>query len=135
VTQLSDPKNHPAWLGMLDVYAGAVSGDRMRVDSNISPEATMFDSHSMPLIHGRGELNAVRDDRPAGDPNWDSAATIDAFDPEIYELADGTVLLLHRFVYAAGDERFAVRNTSVWQREGDHWFMVHNHEDVFDDKA
>jgi ketosteroid isomerase-like protein len=117
------------WAAMPDVYAGALAGDRARVDAHLDPDCTFWDSHSMPLIHGLAELQPVRDSRP--EPGA-APGSFEAVRPEVRVWGD-TAVLLHLFTWFGGDGavEFRARNTSVWRRdEQDGWRMVHNHEDV-----
>lgn len=120
------------WEAMLEVYAGAVSNDRARIDVNIHPSCTFWDTDSMPLVHGLVELDAVRDRRPASDSDA-PLPTITAIEPEVRVWGD-TALLLHWFEYRDGsaEQGMRVRNTSVWRRSASagRWLLVHNHEDV-----
>ena len=120
------------WAAMLDVYAGALAGDRDRVDAHLDPDCTFWDSHSMPLIHGLAELEVVRDARPATEPEGDPGS-FEAARPEVRVWGD-TAVLLHVFQWfdGTGAVEFRARNSSVWRRaEADgRWRMVHNHEDV-----
>lgn len=120
------------WSAMLDVYAGAVAGDRARIDAHLDPACTFWDSDSMPLVHGLRELDAVRDARPAA-PAGAPPSSFAAVAPEV-RVWDGTALLLHVFEWIDPDGRveFRARNTSVWRWDGqqDRWLMVHDHEDV-----
>jgi hypothetical protein len=123
-----DVRPHPIWAAMLQVYDGAMTGDRARTDAVIAPEATMWDSHSMPLIRGRDELDAVRDQRQPGAAE-PTTLTIEPH-PECLRLFGDVAVLVHTFTVRSGQERFFVRNTSVWGREEERWLMQHNHEDV-----
>ncbi|RFA08606.1 hypothetical protein B7R54_04705 [Subtercola boreus] len=129
---------HAIWSGALAIYAGFTAGDRAAIDANISPEATMFDSDTMPLIHGKAELDRIRDARPAGAA---PAATVPSpvpvlrgIAPEVRIWGDTAVLLHYLAVdLADGSPEQTVRNTSVWRRASTatgRWLMVHNHEDV-----
>ncbi|PPF87854.1 hypothetical protein C5B96_03465 [Subtercola sp. Z020] len=154
---------HAIWAAVNAVYAGFVDADRAAIDANISPDATMFDSDAMPVIHGKGELDAIRDARPPRSAS-DPVARLRAMAPEIRIWGD-TAVLLHYLAVDLGDgsPEQAVRNTSVWRRAGGtgstggsgategtggtggsgategtagtppHWLMVHNHEDVMAD--
>lgn len=121
-------RSHPVWAAMMQVYDGALAGDRPRTDAVISPQATLWDSHSMPLIRGRDELNAVRDQRPP-DADDTPSPTIEAR-PECLRLFGDVAVLAHTFTFRSERSSFFVRNTSVWRREGGQWLMQHNHEDV-----
>lgn len=120
------------WAAMLDVYAGALAGDRARVDGHLDPDCTFWDSHSMPLIHGLPELQPVRDERPEPEPGA-SPGSFEAARPEVRVWGD-TAVLLHVFQWFdwSGAVEFRARNTSVWRRgeQDGRWRMVHNHEDV-----
>jgi ketosteroid isomerase-like protein len=114
---------------MLDIYGGAVTGNRPRIDANISDEATLWDTHAMPLVHGKAELNTVRDARPPQDDEHPAPGLITS-SPEVRVWGD-TAVLVHYFALqpSDGSPDIRIRNTSVWRREG-RWLMVHNHEDI-----
>jgi hypothetical protein len=117
------------WNAMLDIYAGAVTSDRERIDANISDEATLWDTHAMALVHGKQQLEAVRNARPPQDDEH-SAPEIVTSSPEVRVWGD-TAVLVHYFLLrpADGTPDIRVRNTSVWRR-GSRWLMIHNHEDI-----
>ncbi|RFA15380.1 hypothetical protein B7R21_05025 [Subtercola boreus] len=127
---------HAIWAGALAIYAGFTAADRAAIDANISPEATMFDSDTMPLIHGKAELDAIRDARPAAAPaappeTLPPTPVLRGIAPEVRIWGDTAVLLHYLAVdLADGSPEQAVRNTSVWRRASGNWLMVHNHEDV-----
>ncbi|MDF2444362.1 MAG: hypothetical protein JWR01_2565 [Subtercola sp.] len=130
---------HAIWSGALAIYAGFTAADRTAIDANISPEATMFDSDTMPLIHGKAELDAIRDARPEASPAISPATSpapapapvLRGIAPEVRIWGDTAVLLHYLAVdLADGSPEQTVRNTSVWRRASGSWLMVHNHEDV-----
>ncbi len=129
-TEPSDAADDEVWAAMLDVYAGALSGDRARVDAHLSPDCTFWDSHSMPLIQGLAELQLVRDARPTANSDGPS----ESFEAvrSGFRRWDDTALLLHVFQWVTGDGavEFRARNSSLWRHDGARWLMVHNHEDV-----
>lgn len=115
---------------MLEIYAGAISGDRTRSDAHIAEDSTLWDAHAMPLVHGREELDAVRDTRPSpSTPKLDREFSTRL--PEVTVWGD-IGLLLHYLSFrpANGGAPHRIRNSSVWQRRNGAWLMVHNHEDV-----
>ena len=115
------------WAAVTAIYAGFLAGDREAIDARISPDATMWDAFHEPLIRGKGELDAVRDARPAG-----GAQPVDlrATDPVIDVYGD-VALVRHVLtaVYADGAEQ-RIRNTGVWRLTDGRWLCVHNHEDL-----
>ena len=124
-----DQETDAIWAAMLDVYGGALAGDRRRVDAHLDPGCTFWDSHSMPLVRGLTELDGVRDARstdPAGTPVRFEAVRLDV------RIWDGTALLIHAFRLFddGGATLFTARNSSVWRGSGARWSMVHDHEDV-----
>ncbi|RFA22810.1 nuclear transport factor 2 family protein [Subtercola boreus] len=121
---------HSIWQAMRAIYSGYIDDDRAASDANISPDATMWDSDALPLIHGRAELDAIRDARPPRTPA-DPVVSIEAIAPEVRIFGDTAVLLHHLDVDpGTGSPAQSVRNTSVWRRDADRWRLVHNHEDV-----
>ncbi|WP_116410529.1 DUF4440 domain-containing protein [Subtercola boreus] len=144
---------HAIWSGALAIYAGFTAADRAAIDANISPEATMFDSDTMQLIHGKAQLDAIRDARPAAAPaagpetlpeTLPPTPVLRGIAPEVRIWGDTAVLLHYLAVdLADGSPEQTVRNTSVWRRASradgsapplpgaqERWLMVHNHEDV-----
>lgn len=119
------------WEGTLEVYRGFLASDRPRIDVNLHPDGTFWDSEEAEMICGKAELDAARDRRPAPG-NRPSVVGLDAVDPVISVWGD-TALARHWLtVRFAGDELPAesVRVTAVWRRQGSRWMAVHNHEDV-----
>ena len=115
------------WAAVNEIYDGFLAGDRARIDANIAPDATVWDSEHEPLLRGKAELDAVRDARPAGGP---SPTALAASDPVIDVYGDLGVV---RHVLTArfdGLPDVRIRNTSVWRRSEGRWLCVHNHEDV-----
>jgi ketosteroid isomerase-like protein len=120
------------WLtrAVYEMYDAYLTSDRARADSYIADDVTIWDTEHEPLVHGLSGLNALRDSRPAG--SVAAVAGIDVTDPVVDVWGD-VALVRHTFVVrfvdsATPPER--VRNTAVWQRRGDRWLVVHNHEDV-----
>lgn len=121
------PDEAAVWEAVNAIYAGFLAGDRAATDRQIDLDATLWDSDHEPLIHGKKELDAVRDARPEGGP---SPTNIEALDPVIDVYGD--VALVRHLLVATFESRpeIRVRNTSVWRRSGATWLCVHNHEDV-----
>ena len=118
------------WVAVNAIYAGFLGGDRDAIDANIAPDATMWDSAHEPLIRGRHELDAVRDARPADEPQ---PAKLEAIDPVIDVLGDVALVrhvLVVGFPPGSGRSEQRIRNTSVWRRIEGRWLCMHNHEDV-----
>ena len=116
------------WTAVNAIYAGFLAGDRAAIDANIAPGATIWDSAHEPLVRGRGELDRLRDARPADGPR---PAALDARDPVIDVFGD-VALVRHVLVVELGGGQASqrIRNTSVWRRLDGRWLCVHNHEDV-----
>jgi ketosteroid isomerase-like protein len=118
------------WAAVNKIYDGFLAGDRAAIDANISPDATIWDSAHAPLLRGKGELDAVRDARPAGGP---APVELSATDPVIDVYGDVGVVrhvLVARFAPESGEPEQRIRNTSVWRKTDGRWLCVHNHEDV-----
>ena len=118
------------WAAVNGIYDGFLAGDRARIDSYISPDATVWDSAHEPLLRGKAELDAVRDARPQDGPR---PVELVASDPVIDVFDDiGVVrhVLTVRFEPSTGLAEERIRNTSVWRRLDGRWQCVHNHEDV-----
>ena len=115
------------WAAVTAIYTAFLAGDRVAVDAHISADATMWDAFHEPLIRGKGQLDDVRDARPAG-----GAQPVDlrAGEPVIDVYGDLAVVRhLLTAVYADGAEQ-RIRNTGVWRRADGRWLCVHNHEDT-----
>ncbi|HEY2073054.1 MAG TPA: DUF4440 domain-containing protein [Gaiellaceae bacterium] len=113
------------WSAMQEIYASVLAGDRDRADRHIDPDATIWDSSEPSLLRGKGELDALRDRRPAGAP----PSELRAEDPVVDVWGD-VGLLRHVLVVVEDGGVTRVRNTSVWRRKDGVWRAVHNHEDV-----
>ena len=115
------------WAAVNGIYDGFLAGDRAQIDRHISPDATVWDSEHEPLLRGKAELDALRDARPAGAPK---PAALVATDPVIH--VHGDIGIVRHMLTASFDglPDLRIRNTSVWQRVGDRWLCVHNHEDL-----
>ncbi len=114
------------WAAVNAIYAAYLAGDRDAIDANISPDATIWDSAHEPLLRGKGDLDAVRDARPAGGP---APVALEAEDPVIDVFGD-LALVRHVLRVRFPDGEGRVRNTSVWRRDDGRWRCIHNHEDV-----
>jgi ketosteroid isomerase-like protein len=130
-SQMSSADQQAVWAATLEVYQGFLTDDRPRIDVNLHPDGTFWDSEEGEMICGRTELDAARDRRPA---SGDSPAVValDAVDPMIDVWGD-TALARHWVtVRFAGDllPAQSVRVTAVWRRREGRWLAVHNHEDV-----
>jgi ketosteroid isomerase-like protein len=120
-----DETQETIWRAMNEIYAGFLARDRERVDRHIDPDATIWDSDEPALVHGRAELDALRDRRPPGPLPTD----VRAEDPVIDVWGD-VALLRHVLTVVDGDRTLRIRNTSVWRVHDGRWRVVHNHEDV-----
>jgi ketosteroid isomerase-like protein len=118
------------WAAVNAIYAGFLAGDREAIDRHIAPDATIWDSASVPLIRGRAELDAVRDTRP---PDAPRPSRLDAVEPVI-DVFEDVALVRHVLVVTfppeSCEEEQRIRNTSVWRKLDGRWLCVHNHEDV-----
>ena len=114
------------WSAVNAVYAGFLAGDRAAIDANISPDATVWDSAHEPLLHGKADLDAVRDARPADGP---TPTDLEATDPVIDVFGDLALVRHVLLVHLPGSTE-RIRNTSVWRRTEGRWSCIHNHEDV-----
>ena len=122
-----DHDQETIWAAVNEIYAGFLAGDRARIDRNIDPAATIWDSAEPDLVRGKDELNALRNRRPPSAPPDELTAT----DPVIDVWGD-TALVRHVLTAVDDGKTIRIRNTSVWRRRGDAWLAVHNHEDVLD---
>jgi SnoaL-like domain len=118
------------WDAFLQIYQGALTGDRELGNRHIAPDATLWDASEPQLIRGLAELEQTRDRRASAD------TTLVAISPEppLIDVWGSTALVRHYFevtlATASGTELIRVRNTSVWREVAGRWVAVHNHEDV-----
>lgn len=118
------------WSGVQAILDGFLSKDRTRIDSFIHEDATLWDSSERPLVHGLGELNALRDRRPA-DGGGRKVLAIDAINPRI-DIYGDVALCLYELVitFEDGSPEEHIRNTALWRKFPKGWLAIHNHEDV-----
>lgn len=123
------------WDAFLQVYQGALTGDRALSNRHIAPDATLWDAGEPQLIRGLAELEQTRDRRAA-----DGTALVSISpEPPVIDVWGTTALVRHYFevtlATASGPELIRVRNTSVWREISGRWVAVHNHEDVISSHA
>ena len=114
------------WAAVNAIYAGFLAGDRAAIDANISPDATVWDSAHEPLLRGKADLDAVRNERP---PDGPTPTDLEAVDPVIDVFGDIALVRHVLLVHLPGSTE-RIRNTSVWRRLDGRWRCIHNHEDV-----
>jgi hypothetical protein len=117
------------WDAFLEIYQGAVTGDRELSNRHIAVDATLWDAGEPQLIQGLAELELTRDRRGTA---GGSLVTISP-EPPVIDVWGATALVRHYFevtvATASGTELTRVRNTSVWREISGRWVVVHNHED------
>lgn len=117
------------WERILTMYRLAERADHAAVDALLSPDVTLWVTDETPLLRGLAQLHAARSRRP--DPGQGPAFTIVAREPVIDVRGD---LAIARHVFdllvPGSGSPLLVRNTSVWERVGGDWLLLHNHEDV-----
>jgi hypothetical protein len=118
------------WDAFLEIYRGALTGNRELSNRHIAPDATLWDVDEPQLIHGLAELEQTRDRRVA----TDSSLVAISPEPPVIDVWGSTALVRHYFevtlATAAGTESIRVRNTSVWREISGRWMAVHNHEEA-----
>jgi hypothetical protein len=118
------------WDAFLQIYQGALTGDRELSNRHIAADATLWDAGEPQLIRGLAELEEIRDRRAAADTALVSISP----EPPVIDVWGSTALVRHYFevtlATASGTELIRVRNTSVWREVSGRWVAVHNHEDV-----
>ena len=123
------------WDAFLQVYQGAVTGDRELSNRHIAPGATLWDAGEPQLIRGLAELEQARDRRGSAGGSLVSIAP----EPPVIDVWGSTALVRHYFevtlATASGPELIRVRNTSVWREISGRWLAVHNHEDVISSRT
>ncbi len=109
------------------IYAHALTGDRVSLDAFLSQEITGWDAEQRPMFFGHAGLAEMRSHRQP-DAERPTELVIEA--PVYSQYGDIIVarhVLLVRFA-GRTDER--MRCSSVWQRFDDDWKIVHSHEDL-----
>ena len=123
------------WDAFLQIYQGALTGDRELSNRHIAPDATLWDAGEPQLIRGLAELEQTRDRRVA----TGTALVSISPEPPVIDVWGSTALVRHYFevtlATASGPEPIRVRNTSVWREISGQWLAVHNHEDVISPHA
>jgi Domain of unknown function (DUF4440) len=123
------------WAAFLEIYQGAVTGNRELSNRHIAPDATLWDAGEPQLIQGLDELERTRDRRVSADSSLVSISP----EPPVIDVWGSTALVRHYFevtlATASGTELLRVRNTSVWREIAGRWVAVHNHEDAIDSAA
>jgi len=123
------------WEAFIEIYQGALTGNRELSNRHIAPDATLWDAAEPQLIHGLAELELTRDRRVSGDSSLVSISP----EPPVIDVWGSTALVRHYFevtlATAAGTELIRVRNTSVWREVAGRWVVVHNHEDAIGPQA
>lgn len=118
------------WDAFLQIYQGALAGDRELSNRHIAPDATLWDAGEPQLIRGLAELERTRDRRGSDGTSLVSISP----EPPVIDVWGATALVRHYFevtlATASGTELVRVRNTSVWRELSGRWVAVHNHEDV-----
>jgi ketosteroid isomerase-like protein len=122
-----DEARDEIWEAVNAIYAAFLSGDRAAIDAHIADDATIWDSAYQPLVHGKAELETLRDARDPDDPQ---PVDLRASDPVIDVYGDVAVARHLLTVVFDGQPEERIRNTGVWQKRDGRWQVVHNHEDV-----
>ncbi|MER5179067.1 nuclear transport factor 2 family protein [Streptomyces sp. NPDC002896] len=124
------------WAVITGMYEAYAAGDRVAIDARLDPEATIWDSAADGLLLGKGDLDRLRDARPAagGGP---VETGLDAYEPVVDVFGDMALLRYWlRVDFAAAPDGGVlrpelVRNSVVLRRGADgDWRIVHLHEDV-----
>ena len=122
-----DQEQADLWSAVNAIYEAFLAGDRAAINARISTDATLWDAFHEPLMHGRYDLDALRETQPSDGP---APSDLVASDPVIDVYGDTAVVRhLLRVVYADAPEQ-RIRNTGVWRRLDGSWQCVHNHEDL-----
>ena len=118
------------WDAFLEIYQGALTGNRELSNRHIAADATLWDVDEPQLIHGLAELELTRDRRVG----TDSSLVAISPEPPVIDVWGSTALVRHYFevtlATASGTKSVRVRNTSVWREISGRWMAVHNHEDA-----
>ena len=120
------------WDAFLEIYQGAMTGNRELSNRHIALYATLWDADEPQLINGLAELELTRDRRVS------VASSLVSISPEppVIDVWGSTALVRHYFevtlATASGTELTRIRNTSVWREIAGRWLVVHNHEDASD---
>jgi ketosteroid isomerase-like protein len=125
---MADTKEY-IWQAVRDMLDGFLEGDRPKIDRYIHEDCTFWDSSEPKLGFGLKDLNAIRDRRPKVDTG-PKVVKIDAIEP-IIDVYDDFAVCRHILHVRHSDSRptEVIRNTAVWRKFPEGWFLIHNHED------
>jgi RimJ/RimL family protein N-acetyltransferase/ketosteroid isomerase-like protein len=129
----ADEEHAAVWATVAGVYEAHRGGSRAAVDASMHPDATMWDSDAPQLLHGRADLDRVRDTRPA--TSAEQAETVLTPYGQVIDVF-GDLALARYWLRVELPSRGVqlVRNTAVLARtcggETDRWLFIHLHEDA-----
>jgi hypothetical protein len=117
------------WTAVREMLDGHLANDRPRIDRYIHKDATMWDSEERDLVYGLAGLNEVRARRPTKNDEQ-KVQRIESLEPVI-DVYDDFAICRHilKIYVSDGSLIEEVRNTGVWRKFPDGWFLIHNHED------
>jgi ketosteroid isomerase-like protein len=126
-----------AWAVVQQMYAAYTDGDRAGIDACLDPCATVWDSATDQLLHGKADLDQVRDARPTPG-SGPVEAGLSTSEP-VVDVHGPLALVRYWLRVDFADEALSgrpltpelVRNTAVLRRGDDgRWLIVHLHEEV-----
>lgn len=118
------------WAAVNEMLSGFLEGDRPKIDQFLHEDATFWDSIEVPLCIGMKGLNEVRARRPK-DGTGQKVTSIVPHTPVI-DVYEDFAICRHYVNVDFSDTRTTevIRNTAVWKKFSNGWFLIHNHEDV-----
>lgn len=118
------------WAAVNEMLTGFMEGDRPKIDQFLREDATFWDSAEVPLCIGMKGLNEARARRPIDET--DPMATSIVPHSPVIEVYENFAICRHYVDIDYTDNRTTrvIRNTAVWKKFADGWFLIHNHEDV-----
>ena len=129
----TDQESAAVWNAVTGVYQAHRKGSRAAVDASIHPDATMWDSDAPQLLHGKADLDRVRDARPATSAEQ-TETVLTPYGQVIDIFGDLALARYWLRVELPSKPTQLVRNTAVLVRthhdERDNWLFIHLHEDV-----
>ena len=129
----TDKETEAVWATVASVYKAHRAGSRAAVDAFMHPDATIWDSDAPQLLHGKADLDRVRNTRPV--TSADQAETVLTPHDQVIDVFGDLALARYWLrVELPSKTVHLVRNTALLARahdnETDRWLFIHLHEDV-----
>ncbi|MDQ2848641.1 MAG: nuclear transport factor 2 family protein [Actinomycetota bacterium] len=117
------------WAVVEDLYVAYLDGDRLRLESHLAPDCTMWES-ALPELRTRQDLVAARNSSqsPPADPQPHTLAAEPLVITVDGDLAVEAHTLRAQFADPSLDQ--SLRCTSALTRTSGQWRFIHHHEEL-----